>query len=78
MAHWRVSWPRAVWAAQQPLDKRVFGSSYDDVELLGKLVQRGEGWQLPGLGLELADGAVFGRSTRSCARCSAGARCSPA
>jgi hypothetical protein len=50
----------AVWAAQQPLDKRVFGSSYDDVELLGKLVQRGEGWQLPGLGLHLANGAVFG------------------
>ena len=27
-----------VWAAQQPLDKRVFGSRYDDVELLGKAV----------------------------------------
>ena len=26
----------AVWAAQQPLDKRVFGCDYDDVELLGK------------------------------------------
>jgi hypothetical protein len=26
-----------VWAAQQPLDKRVFDSDYDDVELLGKL-----------------------------------------
>ena len=49
-----------VWAAQQPLDKRAFGSSYDDVELLGKLVQRGEGWQLAGLGLHLANGAVFG------------------
>ena len=33
-----------VWAAQQPLDKRVFGTSYDDVELLGKLVTRGSGW----------------------------------
>ena len=27
----------AVWAAQQPLDKRVFGVDYDDVELLGTL-----------------------------------------
>ena len=26
-----------VWAAQQPLDKRVFECGYDDVELLGKL-----------------------------------------
>ena len=25
-----------VWAAQQPLDKRVFGVDYDDAELLGK------------------------------------------
>jgi hypothetical protein len=25
----------AVWAAQQPLDKRVFGVDYDDAELLG-------------------------------------------
>src|SRR3954468_5091188 len=31
----------AAWAAQQPLDKRVFGSRYDDVELLGKLVTPG-------------------------------------
>ena len=30
----------AVWAAQQPIDKRLFGSRYDDVELLGKLVTR--------------------------------------
>ena len=31
----------AVWAAQQPLDKRVFGVEYDDVELLGKAVANG-------------------------------------
>ena len=31
------------WAVQQPLDKRVFGTRYDDVELLGKLVTRGTG-----------------------------------
>ena len=34
----------AVWALQQPLDKLVFGSRFDDVELLGKAVTRGEGW----------------------------------
>jgi hypothetical protein len=49
-----------VWAAQQPLDKRVFGSSYDDVELLGKLVTRGPGWQASGLAMHIANGAVFG------------------
>src|SRR5919199_6677088 len=50
----------AVWAAQQPLDKRVFGSDYDDVELLGKLVTRGREWPMAGLGLHLANGALFG------------------
>ena len=28
----------AVWAAQQPLDRRVFGVAYDDTELLGRWV----------------------------------------
>ncbi len=49
-----------VWAAQQPLDKRVFGSAYDDVELLGKLVTRGPGWPAAGLGLHMLNGAAFG------------------
>ena len=30
--------PRRVWAAQQPLDQRVFGVPYDDAELLGRWV----------------------------------------
>ena len=50
----------AVWAAQQPLDKRVFGSDYDDVELLGKLVTRDSGWQAAGLAIHMANGAAFG------------------
>ena len=50
----------AVWAAQQPLDKRVFGSEYDDVELLGKLVTRDSGWQAAGVAMHLTNGAVFG------------------
>ncbi len=50
----------AVWAAQQPADKRVFDSGYDDVELLGKLVLRGEAWPLAGILLHLANGLTFG------------------
>jgi hypothetical protein len=49
-----------VWAAQQPLDKRAFGSDYDDVELLGKLVTRDSGWQAAGLAIHVANGAAFG------------------
>ena len=50
----------AVWAGQQPLDKRVFESSYDDVELLGKLVTRGPQWRAAGLALHVQNGIVFG------------------
>ena len=50
----------AVWAAQQPLDKRVFGCDYDDVEMLGKLVTRGREWPLIGLAMHMANGALFG------------------
>lgn len=50
----------AVWAAQQPLDRRVFGVDYDDTELLGRLVVRSGAWQAAGVGLHLANGAVFG------------------
>jgi hypothetical protein len=47
----------AVWYAQQPLDKRVFGCEYDDAELLASLVRRPLG---AGVALHLANGAVFG------------------
>jgi hypothetical protein len=50
----------AVWAAEQPLDKRLFRSDYDDVELLGKLVTRGSDWPLAGLALHVQNGALFG------------------
>ena len=52
--------PLPLWAAQQPLDKRLFGSDYDDVELLGKLVTRGPGWPAAGLAIHMANGALFG------------------
>jgi hypothetical protein len=50
----------ALWAVQQPLDKRVFRSDYDDVALLGKLVTRRSWWPIPGLALHLGNGAAFG------------------
>lgn len=49
-----------VWAAQQPLDKRVFGVEYDDAELLGRFVAAGRPGYLAGVGLHLANGALFG------------------
>ena len=50
----------AVWALQQPLDKALFSSHYDDVELLGKAVTQDAGWLPIGLGIHMADGALFG------------------
>jgi hypothetical protein len=49
-----------VWAAQQPLDRRVFGVPYDDTELLGKFVTRGPAWPVVGAAMHLANGALFG------------------
>ena len=50
----------AVWAAQQPLDIKVFGVRYDDTELLGKAVTRGPLWRPVGWALHVANGALFG------------------
>src|SRR3954453_14409660 len=50
----------AVWAAQQPLDQRVFGVDYDDVELLGRFVTSGRAAYPVRLGLPVANRAVFG------------------
>jgi hypothetical protein len=49
-----------VWALQQPLDKRVFGTRYDDVELLGKGITHGPAWPVAGLVLHMSNGALFG------------------
>ena len=38
----------------------AFGSRYDDVELLGKAITRGDGWYPVGLALHLGNGALFG------------------
>jgi hypothetical protein len=50
----------AVWALEQPLDKLLSSSRYDDVELLGKAVTRGDGWYPAGLALHVQNGAAFG------------------
>ncbi len=49
-----------MWAVQQPLDKLVFASRYDDVELLGKALIRDDGWYPAGLALHMGNGAMFG------------------
>jgi hypothetical protein len=49
-----------VMTLEQPLDKRLFNSKYDDVEILGKLVTRGDHWQPIGLALHVQNGAIFG------------------
>jgi hypothetical protein len=50
----------AIWAAQQPLDQRVFGVRYDDTELLGKWVTRRPRWRPVGMAMHLQNGALFG------------------
>ena len=50
----------AVWAVAEPPARRLFGTSYGDTRLLGRFLTRGR-WAPPlGVGLHLANGAVFG------------------
>src|SRR2546423_10590664 len=49
-----------VMTLEQPLDKRLFDSKYDDVEILGKLVTRGDDWQPIGFALHVQNGAIIG------------------
>src|SRR6188768_1450546 len=58
----------AVWAAQQPLDQRVFGCKYDDVELLGRFVTSGRAAYPVGLAMHLANGALFGAAYANASR----------
>src|SRR5690348_15790053 len=45
---------------EQPLDKRLFDSAYDVVEILGKLVTRGDDWRPIGFALHVQNGAILG------------------
>src|SRR5947208_2587461 len=49
-----------VMTLEQPLDKRLFDSSYDDIEILGKLVTRGDHWRPIGFVLHVQNGAFLG------------------
>jgi hypothetical protein len=59
----------SVWAAQQPLDMRVFAVRYDDTELLGKAVtRRSPAWRVAGTAMHVANGALFGAVYANVAR----------
>src|SRR3954454_20124669 len=58
----------AVWAAQQPLDQRVFDCDYDDVELLGRFVTSGRAAYPVGLAIHLLNGALFGAAYANASR----------
>ena len=68
-----------VWAAVEPLDRRLFRHDYSDVAMLGKLVTRSRAWPVAGLAVHAANGALFGlafdaRTRRTSARSRAGSR----
>ena len=48
-----------LWAAAEPLDRRIFRCDYSDTALLGKAVSRRH-WRTVGLAMHAANGAVFG------------------
>lgn len=50
----------AVWAAAEPPARRLFGTEYGDVRLLGRFLTRGSLAAPLGLGIHLVNGAVFG------------------
>src|SRR5512132_1898709 len=57
-----------VWAALEPLDRRVFRHDYSDVAVLGKAFTRGRGWLPLGLAIHAANGALFGLAYDEIAR----------
>jgi hypothetical protein len=50
----------AAWAAGEPVLKRMFGTPYSDVRLLGRVATRGRAWPMAGLAIHLGNGAAFG------------------
>jgi Family of unknown function (DUF6789) len=50
----------ALMTLEQPIDKRLLDSRYDDVEILGKLVTRGGSWLPIGIALHVQNGAILG------------------
>jgi hypothetical protein len=50
----------AVWALQEPIDRRLVGHDYSDVALLGKFFTRGPKWWQVGFAAHVVNGAIFG------------------
>jgi hypothetical protein len=49
-----------VMTLEQPVDKRLFDCKYDDLEILGKFVTRGDHWRPIGFALHVQNGAFLG------------------
>jgi hypothetical protein len=49
-----------VWAALEPVDKRLLRHDYSDVAVLGKAFTQGPGWRPLGLAIHALNGAMFG------------------
>ena len=49
-----------VMALEEPLDRRLLDTDYSDVEIIGKLVTRGDEWRPVGFALHVQNGALFG------------------
>jgi hypothetical protein len=49
-----------VWAALEPLDRRLFGHDYSDVAVLGKAFTQGPAWRPLGVVMHALNGAIFG------------------
>lgn len=50
----------AVWALQEPLDRKLMRCDYSDVAVLGKALTNGRAWWPAGFAMHLANGALFG------------------
>jgi len=50
----------ALWALQEPVDRRLFRCDYSDIAVLGKAVTRGPAWWPVGFAIHVANGAAFG------------------
>lgn len=49
-----------VWAAAEPIDRRLLRNDYSDVALLGKFATRSRAWPIAGVAIHALNGAVFG------------------
>jgi hypothetical protein len=50
----------ASWAAVEPAARRLCGTPYSDLRLLGRIATSGPAWPAAGLAMHLANGAAFG------------------